>query len=275
MKLQYLGTAAAEGMPAPFCTCEDCEKARKWGGRNVRSRSQALVNDTLLLDFPGDTFYHAMLYGVDLLKVRHCLITHVHADHLCPAEAAYFRKGFSVIPEGFPPFHFYGSEDITAPLENHVKESAGNAELHVLRPFETADVAGHKVTPLKAAHGTAHPFIYLIEKDGQTLLYAHDTDVFPEETWEFLRARKPHLDAVSMDCTEGAKETIYRGAHMCITINEECRDRLMAEGLADERTAFALNHFSHNGDLSAYDEFAPFAAARGFVTSYDGMVWEF
>ena len=275
MKLQYLGTAAAEGMPAPFCTCEDCVRARRLGGRNVRSRSQAIVNDTLLLDFPGDTVYHAFLYGLDLLKVRNCLVTHVHEDHLCPAETYYFRHGFSVIPEGFPPFHFWGSEDLEGAIGENVAASHGNAVLHRLNPFETVEIAGHRVTPLKAAHGTAHPFIYIIEHEGKTLLYAHDTDVFPAETWDFLRAYRPHFDAVSLDCTEGAKTEIYRGAHMCITINEECRDRLIAEGFADETTVFTLNHFSHNGDLALYDEFAPFAAARGFQTSYDGMVWEF
>ena len=35
-----------------FCRCELCEKARALGGKNIRTRSQALVNDDLLLDLP-------------------------------------------------------------------------------------------------------------------------------------------------------------------------------------------------------------------------------
>ena len=35
MKLLYLGTAAAEGWPALFCSCPVCESARKEGGRNL------------------------------------------------------------------------------------------------------------------------------------------------------------------------------------------------------------------------------------------------
>ena len=31
MKLTYLGTAAAEGLPALFCNCEFCQKARELG----------------------------------------------------------------------------------------------------------------------------------------------------------------------------------------------------------------------------------------------------
>ena len=30
MKLTYLGTAAAEGLPALFCNCEFCQKAREY-----------------------------------------------------------------------------------------------------------------------------------------------------------------------------------------------------------------------------------------------------
>lgn len=40
MKIQYLGTAASEGWPALFCSCEACEKARKLGGRNILKRRE-------------------------------------------------------------------------------------------------------------------------------------------------------------------------------------------------------------------------------------------
>lgn len=82
MKIKYLGTGAFEGMPALFCGCEVCKRARAAGGKNIRSRSQALVNDELLLDFNADTCMHFQRYGLDLGKVRACLITHSHCDHL-------------------------------------------------------------------------------------------------------------------------------------------------------------------------------------------------
>ena len=58
MKIKYLGTAAAEGVPALFCRCPVCEKSRSAGGRNIRSRSQAIIDDTLLIDYPPDSFMH-------------------------------------------------------------------------------------------------------------------------------------------------------------------------------------------------------------------------
>ena len=32
MTIRFLGTGAAEGIPAPFCRCTVCENARKVGG---------------------------------------------------------------------------------------------------------------------------------------------------------------------------------------------------------------------------------------------------
>ena len=54
MKILYMGTAAAEGWPGLFCSCDVCSHARKAGGRNLRTRTQAMLDDDLLLDFPPD-----------------------------------------------------------------------------------------------------------------------------------------------------------------------------------------------------------------------------
>lgn len=48
MKIKYLGTAAAEGIPALFCRCDICKEARKRGGREIRTRSQAIIDEKLL-----------------------------------------------------------------------------------------------------------------------------------------------------------------------------------------------------------------------------------
>lgn len=71
MKLTYYGTAAAEGFPALYCHCDACERARKSGGKNIRTRSQALINDDLLIDFPADTYMHELIYALELLNFKH------------------------------------------------------------------------------------------------------------------------------------------------------------------------------------------------------------
>ena len=53
MKIKFLGTAAAEAYPAMFCDCENCKKAESLGGKNIRTRSQALIENDMLIDFPS------------------------------------------------------------------------------------------------------------------------------------------------------------------------------------------------------------------------------
>ena len=55
MKLKYFGTAAYEGVPSLFCQCESCKRALALGGKNMRTRAQALIDDAILLDFNADT----------------------------------------------------------------------------------------------------------------------------------------------------------------------------------------------------------------------------
>ena len=57
MVIRYQGTGAYEGIPALFCPCDTCREARKAGGAEIRSRSGALVDGTLKLDFPPDAYW--------------------------------------------------------------------------------------------------------------------------------------------------------------------------------------------------------------------------
>ena len=62
MKITFLGTAAAEAMPATFCNCKYCIEARRLGGKNIRTRSQSIIDGKLLIDLPADTYYHFLLF---------------------------------------------------------------------------------------------------------------------------------------------------------------------------------------------------------------------
>jgi glyoxylase-like metal-dependent hydrolase (beta-lactamase superfamily II) len=82
MNITFLGTAAAEGFPAVFCNCGYCREARRLGGKNIRTRSQTLINDDLLIDLPADTYSHFLYNGICGDTIRNLLITHSHADHV-------------------------------------------------------------------------------------------------------------------------------------------------------------------------------------------------
>ena len=111
MKLKYLGTAAAEGVPALFCDCEVCQKSMKLGGKNIRTRSQAIIDNTLLIDFPPDTYWHFIQNNLPMDKIEHCIVTHSHQDHLYELDIFMRKKGFANFKEPHPPLNFYTGKD--------------------------------------------------------------------------------------------------------------------------------------------------------------------
>lgn len=281
MKIKYLGTAAAEGIPAMFCKCDNCNRARALGGKNIRTRSQALIDGKILIDFPADSYMHELRYGIDFSDIPALLITHVHEDHCYLSEMTNRRAGFAHI-DGAPALTIYGSEDVYNDYAEHAgafflnvpKSSCNAVNYSFIQAYKPTEIEGYTVTALRAYHGTVHPYIYLIEKDGKALLYAHDTDIFPNETWDYLEKSGVKLSYVSLDCTEGCKTVRYHG-HMFIDRNLEVRKRLFEIGAAGESTLFCINHFSHNGTNACYDDMKPVADANGFLLSYDGAEFEF
>lgn len=274
MKIKFLGTAAAEAFPAMFCDCENCKKAAALGGKNIRTRSQALIDDNMLIDFPCDTYFHLVKNKINLLDINYCLITHTHSDHFYLNEFSWLRTGYSHPPKEWKGITVYGSEDIKKPFEEYLTISNGFLRCEPRQPFVPFKAGDYKITPLKANHGTQNPYVYIIEKENKSLLYAHDTGIFPAETWDYLDTLEICFDLFSMDCNDGASEITYEG-HMCLSRNTELRDMLRQHNLVNENTKFVLNHFSHNGNNSVYEEFKIIAEGYGFLTSYDGLEIEF
>lgn len=278
MKLQYLGTAAAEGIPAIFCECENCKRSRVLGGKNIRTRSQALVDDTLLIDFNADTYMHFLTYNVPLEKIKTCLITHSHDDHLYAGDILMRKNGPFAHVSGNCPLTFYTGKsgyDIINGVVNRYAIPKSDVDVRLIAPFAPFEVEGYKVTPLSASHDKlSSPVVYIIEKDGKSLFYSNDTSEYPSESIEYLKTLKAPLMLVSLDCTEACNHSDYVGhldIYRCIAV----RDMLKEIGAVNESTVFILNHFSHNGASVVYDDFVKIAGEYGFKVSYDGMTVEF
>ena len=274
MKIKFLGTAAYEGVPALFCVCDVCRAARKKGGRAMRTRSQAIIDDVLLIDFPADTLIHTMQHNVDLSRVHHCLITHDHSDHLYSEDIRMLERWYSKPPADYR-ISFYASEIAGEKIGKIVPETEGMMSLVNMKEFESVKADGYTITALPAIHApVSGPLIYQITDGKKTMLYANDTALITEETFEFWKKTKPYFSLVSLDCTSGVVMALPRH-HMGFLNNIEVKKRMIELGLADENTVFVSNHFSHNGKQVDYDEFREIAARENFVTSYDGLEIEF
>jgi len=277
MKIQYLGTAAAEGIPAIFCECETCKKTRKLGGKNIRTRSQALIDDTILIDLPADTYMHFLQYNVPMHKIKTCLITHNHADHLYAKELEMRKKGFAHLTMT-DPLTLYtdqsGYDEINRIIDFYsIKEDDVVNKLFTVG--ETFEADGYKITPVRASHDPkSSPVVFAIEKDGKSFLYGNDTSELIEESMNTLKALGHPLNMISLDCTEACNYAVYVG-HMSLDRCIAFRDILKKEGIADENTVFILNHFSHNSKHVLYDEFIEIAKEHDFLVTYDGMIYEF
>ena len=272
MKFQYLGTAAAEAIPALFCGCPNCVKSREIGGRAIRTRSQAIIDGTLLIDFPADTYAHFITHRIDTLKLSACLITHTHHDHLYPTDIGNLTPTTAKVPEGFH-ITFCGSDKVGEAIEPQLTALAKyeRTSFTELKAFEPAQIGKYTITALPAIHDPkSGPFFYMISDGEKTILYAHDTHYFHDDVWAYFEKTKPHFDLVSLDCTNACLPLRYIG-HMGLAENVQVRKRMTEIGAADAETIFVCNHYSHNGTHVVYDDFVPVAGKEGFLVSYDGM----
>ena len=278
MKIQYLGTAAAEGIPAIFCDCETCRRTKLLGGRNIRTRSQAIIDDKLLIDFPADTYAHYLKWNIPLDKIKACIITHSHSDHLYPAEIQMRSAGFAHISSG-EPLTFYAAEsgyNMLADAGKKYNISENDIKLKLIKPFESFETEEYVITPIKATHDEkSSPVIYAIEKDGKSLLYANDTSELCEESMACLKALERPFNVISLDCTEANRPIVPYIGHLNFNKCAVIRDEFIKDGIANDKTVFVLNHFSHNGINVIYDDFEKIAGDKGFVTSYDGLIIDF
>lgn len=271
MKIKYLGTAAAEGIPALFCRCDICKEARKRGGREIRTRSQAIIDEKLLIDFPADSYLHILHYNMDFSSIEHLLITHSHDDHFYPFDLL-MRMSEYGHDMGAKVLHIYGNSVVGNLLKEFadrfsVPEVWNYMQFHELTPFEKFKIEDYTIYPLPSRHmRTETALIYLIEHNGKTILYGNDSSMFYDEVWEFFKGRT--LGCVSLDCTMGRTPSNF--SHMNYEDNVAVKKRLEELGCTTPDTRWICVHFSHNGQM-LYREMTELAAVDNFEVAWDGM----
>jgi phosphoribosyl 1,2-cyclic phosphate phosphodiesterase len=277
MEILFMGTAAAEGIPALFCRCEICRRAAKAGGKDVRSRCGYLINKRLMLDLTPDILYHKFRYELDLAAVEAVCFTHSHSDHLNWADLAFrVTPWFAVIP-GEKPLKIYANHCSCELIKKGLDFDPGQAEnasleIHEIAPRSVIECAALRLTAFRAVHNPPEDCLfYLVEEGDTAFLQMNDTampgDDLEERLAKALNGKK--LSIVSMDCTQGKEDG--GSGHMAIESNIMVKERLMSGGFADGQTRFFANHFSHNGHC-LHDELSLALAPHGITPAYDGMI---
>lgn len=278
MLLTFLGTAASEGYPNAFCACQNCRAARAEGGRSLRKRSAALIDDELLIDLGPDLMAASQAHSVPLDRIRYCLQTHEHADHLDPShllsrsahcgvttaprlDLFASRAALTKMAAALGPYAPGGS------LAGQQVEAQLNLRVQAVQPGQTFEAGPYHVTAVAAAH-VPEAMLFLIERAGRRLFYGTDTGPLPEEAWQVL-ARDPRpIQVVVLDHTFGTRDRA-RG-HMNADQLLEQVERMRATGLADAETRVYAHHLGHHSN-PPHQALSAAAAARGYGVAYDGL----
>jgi phosphoribosyl 1,2-cyclic phosphate phosphodiesterase len=268
MELTILGTAAAEGWPSPFCLCPICQQARRRGGPDFRTRSGALLDDDLKIDFGPDTVVQLQRAGRNLGGLRSILVTHSHSDHLAVAELQWARRPFTRTPPA-QPIVVFGPELVMAAIRSVIGDRAdSNLELRLVRPLEPFETpTGDRILPLPAEHAPGSVF-YRITRAGRTLLWALDTGVMPSATLDAI-GDGVELDIAVFDCTTMLGAADYP-THMGLPQVVAMISELLRRKAITDRTRCIVNHFSHNGN-ALHEDMVRACLPQGIAVAYDGM----
>lgn len=264
MTIRLLGTGAAEGIPAFYSETAVSMHAREHGGRDVRTRSSALVDGHLKIDLGPDSLHQINRDKLDARDWTAVLFTHSHDDHFAVDELQYCLYPFNC--EEYAGFAIFGNRTVEQAIWD--RYPGWPFEVHRTQSFEAFTHAEYTITPIRANHledEDGHNFI--IEKEGRALLYATDTGVWDADTFRFLE--KFRLDALVIECTEGFVPTSYAG-HLdiqeCLKVVEKLRKQLTLV----ERAQVVTTHHSHNGGAT-YDDLVQALTPHGIQAGYDGL----
>lgn len=269
MKITYLGTAAAEGFPAVFCNCEHCREAKLLGGKNIRTRSQALINDDLLIDLPADTYCHFLHNNIDGDRIKYLLVTHSHSDHFYERELE-MRHGAYARDMRTDCLQIYCGTGVANKIPKANIMNHGTVDFEVLKPFDTAVMGNYTITALPARHFEGDGALFYIIQGEKTILYAHDTGFFYEEVFAFIKENGYVFDLISLDCTNIDIPISDEGSHMGIDNIRRAVKRLEEMGAITDKTQIIINHFSHNA-APIHHKLEKRVSEYGYTVSYDGL----
>ncbi len=289
MKLTFLGTGAAEGVPALYCRCRECIQARQNGGKDIRTRSALRIGETHQIDLPPETFYQMIKTNLDMYSIEHLLVTHSHLDHF--QFEFLFEKVMS-------------KENNGKPVNLYLSVEAWNFLKELLKPFEKKQSDKRirtlwdwvKINPVKAytnfrageiqvktiegnhtAWGENEKSLnyLLILPNGKKLLYALDTGFYTDRTWEFLAGEG--IDVLIMECTFGGRKDRddFPESHLDINSFIKMLQRMEKEGIINQDTEIYATHINpHHGLLhheiqKAFNELTTYR----ITVAYDGLVF--
>jgi phosphoribosyl 1,2-cyclic phosphate phosphodiesterase len=233
-----------------------------------------------LIDLGPDILMASALHNRPLTRVRYCLQTHGHADHLDASHFISRSPEFGVI--GAPKLHFYASAATAqraayildrnfAPsslFDDKIGERL-NLKIHLIEPLQSFSIGAYDVVAFSANHDPSmESLLYAVTAGGFTIFYGTDTAGLSEETWQAFHQHQLEFDLVILDHTYGPGQEA--GDHLNAAQFIEHVSRMREEGLLADRARILATHIAHEGNM-VHPELVEYAAEHGYEIAYDGL----
>lgn len=248
MKIKFLGTSAGWPLPRLGCECEICTSKNP---KDTRTRTQLLVNQSILIDAGPDTYNH--LKKENPRKIRAILLSHTHTDHIIGFhDLTHVYNAYKPIPIHVP-----------SVLVPEIRRSMGprnqNLKINVVKPNEPFTVENVKVEYFPVIHGKTPAFGIKL-KESKIFIYITDfSRILPAQ----VRTVK-HADMWAIDGSTLGKTGQGQGH---ISITDGIR---ISKELKIKETYFI--HIGHKtGTHRFLENHLVQKAGKNFHISYDGL----
>ena len=276
MKILVLGSGGF-GYPLVFCECENCNKARTLGGKNIRKRASILINDEMIIDLTGDTSSAMTMYNKNMGNVKYLLQTHTHLDHFdinhfTSLDYKYATKRNSDLnlicsSLALKDINEKANQYDKMNLLDRLYLNKIKLKTYELNHGETLNISNYTIKAIHCSHHEAiGAQIYLIKHQGKCLLYATDTPMITEIALNELKGET--IDCVILDETFGNND--YSFGHLNLEGFVEYIEQLKANKLLNENCEVYATHIIHDGN-PCHDELEEILNKYGYHASYDGM----
>jgi len=248
MKIKFLGTSA--GWPLPRLGCND-EICSSKDPKDTRTRSQALINDILLLDAGPDTYAHLRTVGPT--KIKAVAISHEHSDHtfgLWDLSHIYTEKG------RLKPKIFINEKTLS---KIRFIFYQNQFEIVLAKPNTQIKFENLYLTFLPVQHIKDSSFAILVEEKGKSFLWAPDFTSFSKEAMN-----KAHRTSViAMDGSE-------------LKIQTHTSHQTIMEGInLGKQFKTSKIYFTHLGHRvlphKKLDDLVKKVGGKNFNVAYDGL----
>ena len=271
MKITFLGTSAGEEYPGIWCECENCAKARKWGGKNIRRNSSLIIDGDVMIDMGKTAHIQAENFGLNLRKINTLLVTHSHKDHF-NTHTLWTRWA------SFPPpplLNIFGSKQVYDTLVSNDRYNGEQWQVNfnLIEPFHKYNINDNlEIYTLDGNHGDgqSRAINYLINRRNRTFLYLSDTGWLFDETFEAIKNFK--YDFIITEGTGGL--TPYSGGHMTFDKNLELFNFFDKNKLWKNNPDYYVTHVAPHW-CPPHDEYAPMLEKYGLTLAYDGLVLDY